>query len=267
MKARLGPSRHPRRRRPPDPARLPASMNKQKWIIVILALGLMGGAAALLTRMRGTQKLGQPAVKTTAIPGSQRLQVQLPERVLDCTSEAIEVDKATLGWLPQDTSFGQRVYKAPDGFQTSVNVVLMGRDRTSIHKTEFCLEGQGWVIDRNVSSDATVRMDRPFPYDLPVTKFVATKQVTLQGQSVTARGIYVLWFVADNDEYTSRHWQRMWWMARDLFRTGVLQRWAMIGYFTVCAPGHEDAAFERLKKLMAASVPEFQMIPRKAHTE
>jgi hypothetical protein len=241
-------------------------MNKQKWIMVIAALGLMGGAVGLLTRLQATQKLGQPAVKTTPIPGSQRLQVQLPERVLDCTSEAIEVDKTTLGWLPQDTSFGQRVYKAPDGFQTSVNVVLMGRDRTSIHKTEFCLEGQGWVIDRNASAQATVRMDRPFPYDLPVTKFVATKQVIVQGQPVTARGIYVLWFVADNDEYTSNHNQRMWWMLRDLLRTGVLQRWASIGYFAHCAPGQEDATFERMKKFIAASAPEFQLVPRPANT-
>jgi hypothetical protein len=242
-------------------------MNKQKWIIVILALGLMGGTAALLTRLQATQKLGQPAVKTTPIPGSQRLQVQLPERVLDCASEAIEVDKTTLGWLPQDTSFGQRVYKATDGFQTAVNVVLMGSDRTSIHKTEFCLEGQGWVIDRGATEQMTVRMDRPFPYDLPVMRFVATKQVTVQGQPVTARGIYVLWFVADNDEYTARHWQRMWWMARDLCRTGVLQRWAMIAYFTACAPGQEDATFERMKKFIAVSAPEFQLVPSKARAE
>ena len=241
-------------------------MNKQKWIIVIVALSLMGVTAALLARMQVNQKLGQPAVKTTPIPGSQRLQVQLPEHVLDCTSEEVEVDKTTLGWLPHDTSFGQRIYKASDGFQTSVNVVLMGRDRTSIHKTEFCLQGQGWAIDRNASSPATVRMDRPFTYDLPVMKFVTTKQVTVQGQPAAARGIYVLWFVADNDEYTSNPDQRMWWMARDLLRTGVLQRWASISYFAVCAPGQEDATFERMKKFIAASAPEFQLVPRPANT-
>jgi hypothetical protein len=236
-------------------------MNKQKWMMVILALGLMGGSAALLMRLKATQKLGEPAVKTRPIPASQRLKVELPERVLDYASEAVEVDKTTLGWLPSDTSFGQRVYRAPDGFETAVNVILMGRDRTSIHKTEFCLEGQGWVIDRNASSQATVRMDRPYSYDLPVMKFVATKQVTVNGQPVTARGIYVLWFVADNDEYTARHWQRMWWMARDLLRTGVLRRWASISYFAHCAPGQEDATFERMKKFIVASAPEFQLVP------
>ena len=51
-----------------------------------------------------------------------------------------------------------------------------------------------------------------------------------------------------------------------MFRTGVLQRWAMISYFTVCAPGQEEAAFERLKKFISASAPEFQLVPRPAET-
>jgi hypothetical protein len=237
-------------------------MKKQKWIILIVALGLMGGAAGLLADLRANQKLGQPAVKTSPIPGSIRLQVELPERVQDYTSEAVPVDKGTFEWLPADTSFGQRLYKAPDGFEVSVNVVLMGSDRTSLHKTEFCLEGQGWRIDWNVSGETTIHMDRPYPYDLPVTKLIATREGKEQERAFTARGVYVVWFVADDDEYTARHWQRMWWMARDLLRTGVLQRWAMISYFAVCAPGQEEATFERMKKLINASVPEFQLAPR-----
>jgi hypothetical protein len=239
-------------------------MNKQQWLILVLALGLMGGAAGLLANLRTRQKLGQPAVKTSPIPGSQRLQVDLPERVLDCGSEAVEVDKLTLDWLPPDTSIGRRLYRAPDGFQFSVDVVLMGRDRTSLHKTEFCLEGQGWRIDRAASREMTVHMDRPYPYDLPVMKFVTSRAVAAEGRKQAVCGIYLVWFVADGDEYTARHWQRMWWMARDLLRTGVLQRWAMISYFTVCAPGQEEAAVQRLKKLISASAPEFQLVPRPA---
>jgi hypothetical protein len=236
-------------------------MNKQKWVILITALALMGGTAGLLARLESHQKLGRPGVKTSPIPGSERLQVDLPESVLDYSSTAPEVDKTTLDWLPPDTSFGQRLYKAPDGFEVFATVVLMGSDRTSLHKTEFCLEGQGWKIDRNASAQTTVHIDRPYPYDLPMMKFVATKEVTANGQKVTARGIYLLWFVSDN-EYTARHWQRMWWMARDLLRTGVLQRWASIGYFAPCAPGQEEATCERMKKLISASVPEFQLVPR-----
>jgi hypothetical protein len=236
-------------------------MTRQKWIILILALGLIGGAAALLGRLQTNQKLGQPSVKTSPIPGSRRLKVELPERVLDYTSEAVEVDKTTLEWLPQDTSFGQRLYRAPDGFQTSVSVVLMGSDRTSLHKTEFCLEGTGWRIDRNASAETKVRMDRPYPYELPVMKFIANREVNAEGQTSVTRGVYVIWFVAA-DELTARHWQRMWWMARDLLCTGILQRWASVSFFAQCAPGGEDAAFERIQQLIRALVPEFQLVPR-----
>lgn len=237
-------------------------MNKQKWIILIAALGLMGGGAGVLKHLQAHQKLGRPAVKTSPIAGSQRLHVELPERVIDYTSEAVNVDQLTLDTLPQDTSFGGRRYVAPDGFVTSVSVVLMGSDRTSLHKTEYCVEGQGWRINRSLSLETKVHLDRPYPYDLPVMKFITTKEAVINGEKVVAQGVYVFWFVADNDEYTARHTQRMWWMVRDLFSTGVLQRWAFISCFSVCAPGQEDATFERMKKFIAACTPEVQLVPR-----
>jgi hypothetical protein len=48
----------------------------------------------------------------------------------------------------------------------------------------------------------------------------------------------------------------------DVLRTGELGRWAYVSYFTGCRPGEEDAVFERMSKLIAASVPEFQLPPR-----
>jgi hypothetical protein len=237
-------------------------MNKQKWIVLVAALALMGGAASLLRQLQFHQKLGRPAVKTSPIAGSQRLQVDLPARVPGYTNEVIEVGQLELDTLPQDTSFGRRRYWAPDGFAVFANVVLMGSDRTSLHKTEFCLEGQGWRIDRSVSAELKVRLDRPYPYDLPVIKYIASRELDINGEKRLFKGVYVSWFVADNDQFTARHWQRMWWMARDLITTGVLQRWAMVSYFSVCLPGQEDATFERMKKFMAATVADFQLVPR-----
>jgi hypothetical protein len=237
-------------------------MNKQKWIVLIAALALMGGGAGLLRHLQANQRLGQPAVKTRPIPGSNRLQVVLPEQVLDCTSEAIEPDKLTLETLPADTSFGERRYTAPDGFSALISVVLMGSDRTSLHKTEYCLEGTGWHINRNASAETTVHMDRPYSYDLPVMKYITSREADISGQKRMIQGVYIFWFVADNDEYTAQHWHRMWWMARDLFRTGVLQRWAMMSYFSICLPGQEDATFERMKKFIAATAPDIQLVPR-----
>jgi hypothetical protein len=237
-------------------------MNKQKWIVLVAALVLMGGAAGLLKRLQASQSLGRPAVKTSPIAGSPRLLVQLPYDVPGYSSEPVEQDKLTLETLPQDTSFGGRRYTAPDGFRTQVSVVLMGSDRTSIHKTEFCMEGSGWLINRALSSAVNIHMDRPCSYDLPAMKYVTSREVEIEGRKTQLSGIYVAWFVADNDELTADHWQRMWWLARDMLRTGVLQRWALVNYFSVCAPGQEEATFERMKKLIAATVPEFQLVPR-----
>jgi hypothetical protein len=75
-----------------------------------------------------------------------------------------------------------------------------------------------------------------------------------------ARGLYVYWFVADG-QCTARHGQRMWWMARDLVRAGVLQRWAYVACLAMCRPGEEGPTFERMRKFIAAAVPQFQMTP------
>jgi hypothetical protein len=236
-------------------------MNRQKWIILAVALTMMGGSVGFLSYLRSHQRLGRPGVKTSPLPGSIRLEVLLPERVLEYRSEAAEVDKNTLDFLPPDTSFGHRYYTAPDGFSIAANGVLMGSDRTSLHKPQLCLPAQGWSIDDGASSEEKVRIQKPRPYDLPVMKLVAAGEIERNGKRVKQRGIFVYWFVADG-EYTAQHWQRMWWMLRDMVCTGVLQRWAYISLFTVCDPGQEDATFERLKQFIAASVPEFQFTPQ-----
>jgi hypothetical protein len=236
-------------------------MNRQKIILVMVALLLMGLTAGALRHMKVSQKLGAPGVKTQPLAGSQNLEVVLPEIVLDYTSEHMAEDSNVVSMLPQDTSYGQRRYLAPDGFWTQVNVVLMGSDRTSIHKPQFCLEGGGWRIDAAASGEEMVHLDRPQAFDLPVMKLLTTRQLVNNGETVTVRGIYVYWFVAE-DAYTAQHWERMWWMAKELLHTGVLQRWAYVSYFAICLPGQEAATFERMKKLISASVPEFQLLPQ-----
>ena len=235
-------------------------MTKQNWTILTIALLLMAATGGLLAHVRTNQRLGNPGVKTSPIPSSERLHVDLPEFVLDYQSQEIPVNQMVLDFLPKDTSFGQKMYTGVDNFQVQVNAVLMGADRTSIHKPQFCLAGSGLRIEDAASSETMVHMDRPIPYDLPVMKLVGTREITVDGRKQMARWVYVYWFVADN-QLTAQHNQRMWWMARDVIRTGVLQRWAYISYLAFCPPGAENAAFERVKKLIVASVPEFQLTP------
>jgi hypothetical protein len=238
-------------------------MNRQKIILALTVSVLIGTTAAVLARAKANQKLGAPGVKTGPLAGSQNLAVLLPPDLSGYKSDPVPQSPIVLGMLPADTSYGQRLYTADDGFQTLINVVLMGSSRASIHKPQVCLTAQGWVINDAASRVVPVPLDKPLVYDLPVMRLNATKSAVVDGQPVTSAGVYVYWFV-DANRYTPSHAQRSLWMARDVLLTGELDRWAYIAFFSVCPPGQEDATFERMKKLITTSVPEFQLVPRLA---
>jgi hypothetical protein len=222
---------------------------------MVFGLALIAGGAGLLTQLKASQKLGPPGVLTAPLPGSIRLEVLLPEKVLDYSSEKLPTDQLVLDTLPKDTSFGQRRYTAADGFTLMINAVLMGSDRTSLHKPEFCLSGFGWLI--NKAAEDRVKLANSVNTELPVMRFDATKEAVINGQTITASGLYVFWFV-EEEQTTARHWQRMWWMTESMLRTGKLQRWAYISCFAVCNPGAEEATYARMKEFLATAAPQFQ---------
>jgi hypothetical protein len=232
-------------------------MKYQKWLILFVVFALMAGTAGALVWLKGHQRLGKPGIKAIPIPGSVMMKIDLPERVLDFTSTNVPESEVELGYFPKDTSYVRRFYRAPDGFGVSAVVILMGADRTSIHRPEYCLLGQGWSIDKKTG--VKIPIDGVPHYELPVMKWVISKTVeTPDGQKQKITGIYVFWFVADNEQ-TTGNVQLQCYLVKDLLCAGVLQRWAYVSYFSVCAPGQEDAAFERMGKLIAAAVPEYQV--------
>jgi hypothetical protein len=236
-------------------------MKNQKWLIFFVALVLMAGMAGLLLRLKANQKLGQPGINAAPISGSVQMKIDLPERVLDFTSTNIPESAVELGYFPKDTSFTCRSYQSAGGNDPIYGtIVMMGADRTSIHKPDYCLPGQGWHIDSKTI--ANVSIDGAQPYQLPVAEWKISRVLQLpDGQKITSSGIYAFWFVADKEQ-TPSFYGYLKRLTFNFFRTGVLQRWAYVSYFSTCAPGQEDATFARMEKLIAASVPQFQPPPR-----
>ncbi len=236
-------------------------MKNPKWLIIFITLALMAATAGALIRLKANQKLGKPGIKATPLPGSVMMQITLPEQVPGFTSSNVPESEVELGYFPKDTSYARRLYQASDGFMVSTTIILMGADRTSIHRPEYCLMGQGWDVQKK--TEVKIPLAGLSPYELPVMKWVASKTVpTPDGQKQEVRGLYVFWFVADN-EMTTGNVQLQCDLVRDLLFTGILQRWAYISYFAYCLPGQEDATFERMKGLIAASAPEYQWPPGK----
>jgi hypothetical protein len=234
-------------------------MKRQKTILFAVALLLMGGTALVLARFQNLYHLGQAAVKTSPISGSIRLRVDLPEHTAGYESKWFDPAEGELGALPPDTSFGKRIYRGADGFEMLLTVVLMGTDRTSLHKPQFCLEGQGCHIDNAGTLETSIHMTRPCTYELPVVRLITNNDKTDRSRS---RGVYVYWYVADGKLSASvLGLQRMWLMGRDLLTTGILQRWSYVSCFAQCAPGEEEATYQRMKQIIVATVPEFQLTP------
>jgi hypothetical protein len=120
------------------------------------------------------------------------------------------------------------------------------------------LTGAGWHISN--SERTAIRVGDPSPYELPAMKLTASHEFTLgNGQKTTIRGIYVYWFVSD-DQLSADSDKRIFLSGLEMLRTGVLKRWAYISCFSMCYPGQEDKTYVRMKDLIAASVPAFQLV-------
>jgi hypothetical protein len=236
-------------------------MNRFKWIVLVLTLGLIAGTAGVLIRSKTYQRLGEPGVRHKPLPNGVVVEMDLPARVGEFDSTNMPQAQVVLGYLPKDTSFAQRYYFAPDAFWVIANVILMGADRSSIHKPDYCLPGQGWRIEKRAVENIPIR-DGAAQYKLPVSKWTLRNSIKKsEGGQVEVGGLYVFWFVTKGDQ-TPIYFNYMRNLAWHLLSTGELQRWAYVSYFTYFPPGQEDAAFERIKNLIATSVPEFQLPPK-----
>ena len=232
---------------------------RKKIALFLAALLVIAGTAGAVAWLKAHQRLGAPGLKAEPIPGELAVKLALPERVLDFDSTNVPTAEVVLGYLPKDTSYAQRHYFATNGDWAMANIILMGADRTSIHRPDYCLPGQGWQIREK--TEVKLPIGGAHPYELPVYKWVVGKTYTTpEGKEQPISGLYVFWFVTAG-QTTDDFPTMLKSMFYNLIRHGVMQRWAYVSYFTVCLPGQEDATFERVKQLIIASVPDYQLPP------
>jgi hypothetical protein len=241
-------------------------MKPRQAILLFTGLALIGATATLLARLQTNRSLGAPGLRlvvqevkddTGRVINTNT--VPLPEAVLDYESSVVPITAGEFNALPKDTTYARRLYKSPDQFQMLASIVLMGSDRTSIHRPEICLPAQGWAVERQET--VSVPMTQPERYDLPVMKMVGKKTVTgRDGQPTELKAVYTYWFVADG-QLTASHSQRQWRSIVETASTGTLQRWAYVSLFAVTPPGMEDKAFARITQFIQDAVPKFQIAP------
>ena len=228
---------------------------------------LIIATAVFLIRFQGLQRLGEPGVKLVRqdvfdeegkLAGTNA--VYLPLELGSYSATNLPLTTAELNWLPKDTTFGRALYRTTNGLAIQMSAVLMGADRTSIHKPEYCLVGQGFRILRQEPGVVSIR--QPVAYDLPVTRLTSVRETKLaDGRTLEERALYVYWFVADG-KVSSDHNKRMLSSAWELLTTGVTERWAYISCFAFVPQGEEASIYAEVEKLIASATPEFQLVNR-----
>ena len=237
-------------------------MKQSKWLVLAVALCMTAATGGYLAHQH--MRLGAPGVKVG--PGllydetghvAARQSVLLPEIIPGFRSKNLPVTRVELGALPKDTTFGRKMY-SNGHLNVQTSVVLMGSDRTSIHQPQYCLDAQGWRIEK--TDPVLLQMEHPSPYQMSVLKLTASREEKDKfNQPIQWKGIYVYWFVS-GDRITSNQGARLWSIAKTVLEKGELERWAYISYFATCLPGQEEATFEQLERFIQASAPEFQTV-------
>lgn len=158
--------------------------------------------------------------------------------------------------LPPDTGFSRKLYVNLDhpGEHVLLSIVLSGRDRSSIHRPELCLVGQGWTID------AVTRHRFSYPGE-PAGAFEATlldvhRHVQASGGARVVPEIVTYWFVGDNRVFASQS-ARIAYDAWIRVVHGRAPRWAYV-FLQTGAEGGRDAAIARLQAVLDRTLPHFQ---------
>jgi hypothetical protein len=141
-----------------------------------------------------------------------------------CGGELNSMSKAERDILPADTGLVRKRYVSPEGRVIFASIVLSGKERSSIHRPQMCLVGQGQEIVR--SATVPVPLEGRKPLDVMSLELLRRYKIA-GGQSQEYASYYAYWFVGKGRE-TPSHVQRMVWMATDRIFHNVSHRWAYI---------------------------------------
>jgi hypothetical protein len=166
--------------------------------------------------------------------------------------EVTEVERQI---LPPDTGFSRKTYVSlsDPSKRVFLSIVLSGRDRTSIHRPELCLVGQGWTIRDSFLH----RFNFGSSGDFPARVLRVEKEIATPAGQVRIPQLVAYYFVG-GDVVVSDHWERL---ARDAWNRvvhGRSDRWAYVLLQTGDSDG-DAAALGRFQEILDATLPSFQL--------
>lgn len=230
--------------------------NRSWWsvgVVGVVSIGVMLATA----KLDGIQVSPKTGIRLAADGLNP---VTLPDSIgLDWMGQAAEITPVEREVLPADTGFSRKTYVSllDRRQQVFLSIVLSGRDRTSIHRPEICLVGQGWTITGRIThafrrpDDAQARV--------PATVLRIEREFTTnRGEKVKVPALFAYWFVGA-DKIVASSTERVVYTSLDRLRHLQAHRWAYVVAQTL-APDGEEAAFARIQSVLDGTLPAFQEV-------
>ncbi|MBS0661907.1 MAG: EpsI family protein [Verrucomicrobia bacterium] len=216
--------------------------------VVALAVGEM----FFLAHLASLPPRGQAGVR---LAPDGRDPVELPLFLgTDWIGRRVDISQVEREILPPDTGYSRREYVAVANPLDRVyfSVVLSGRDRSSIHRPELCLVGQGWTILQSEQRDLAWSGGR-----FPVTLLHVRREVRTPRGRVVVPQLVAYWFVG-GDTIVGTQWARLAVDAWNRVIHGRADRWA---YILVQADAREGdaAALGRMRSVMDQVLPDLML--------
>ncbi len=167
-------------------------------------------------------------------------------------TEVSEIERVV---LPPDTGYSRKIYVSLEdrSQQVFLSIVLTGRDRTSIHRPELCLVGQGWTIR---GSFAHIFHYPGNGAGFPATVLRVEKEAVTPNGRVKVPQLFAYYFVG-GDSVVATHWKRIALDAWNRVAHGRSDRWAYVVVQTGDSDG-EAAALGRIQAILDGTLPVFQ---------
>lgn len=225
-----------------------------RWLVPAAVAILAVSEAAFLHHLANSPARGAAGV---ALAADGVNPIELPAFVgTDWIGRRAEVTAIEREILPPDTGYSRKVYVslAQPNRDVLLSLVLSGRDRSSIHRPELCLVGQGWTIDGARTHQFASQGGGSFP----ATVLQIQREVASPRGTVRVPQLAVYWFV-DSEAVVSTHWERL---ARDAWNRltrGRADRWAYVLMQTDARDG-DAAGLARLQDVLNGTLPTFQRV-------
>jgi exosortase len=229
------------------------ALPQKPWLTAGVVCVLAVGEMLFLARVASLPPRGQVGVKLAA---DGQNPVELPVFLgTEWIGRRSEVTASERAILPPDTGYSRKDYVAVSNPSRRVflSIVLSGRDRSSIHRPELCVVGQGWTI-KAVTEHRFAATGREAGSFTATVLHVQREVQTPRGPVVVPQ-LIVYWFVG-GDTIESTYWRRL---ARDAWNRvfhARADRWAYVLMQTDARDG-EAAALARMQTVLGQTLPVF----------